>query len=76
MSGAPDLVEQRQTGQHVLPLPARPVDMGTWGSDRAFLTGQVAAGNFSYPDSHQHAVESERLRKARLHVEKAIKVGV
>ncbi|XP_023778896.1 tubulin monoglycylase TTLL3-like isoform X1 [Cyanistes caeruleus] len=48
MSGAPDLVSQRQTGQ-------------------------VAAVTIDYPNSRQHAVESERLKKARLHVEKAIK---
>ncbi|XP_014750496.1 PREDICTED: LOW QUALITY PROTEIN: tubulin monoglycylase TTLL3-like [Sturnus vulgaris] len=75
MSEAPDLVRQRQTGQHVLPLPACPVgmDMGTVGSGGAVLTGQVAAVNIDYRDGRYHAAESERFRKARLHVEKAIK---
>nr|XP_041571292.1 tubulin monoglycylase TTLL3-like isoform X1 [Taeniopygia guttata] len=36
-------------------------------------TGQEAAANISYHDGRQYATESERLRKARLHVEKAIK---
>ncbi|XP_059699313.1 tubulin monoglycylase TTLL3-like [Haemorhous mexicanus] len=36
-------------------------------------TGQVAAANIGYHDGHQYAAESERLRKARLRVEKAIK---
>ncbi|XP_041329858.1 tubulin monoglycylase TTLL3-like [Pyrgilauda ruficollis] len=36
-------------------------------------TGQAAAASIGYHDGHQHAAESERLRKARLRVEKAIK---
>ncbi|XP_064271780.1 tubulin tyrosine ligase 3-like isoform X2 [Passer domesticus] len=74
MAGSSDLVRQRQTGQHTLPLPAHPVGLGTTGSGGAVLTGQVAAANIGHHDGHQHAAESERLRKARLHVEKAIKV--
>ncbi|XP_054146412.1 tubulin tyrosine ligase 3-like [Melozone crissalis] len=37
-------------------------------------TGQVAAATIGYHDGQQYAAESERLRKARLRVEKAIKV--
>ncbi|XP_066403880.1 tubulin tyrosine ligase 3-like [Molothrus aeneus] len=36
-------------------------------------TGQVAAATIGYHDGQQYAAESERLRKARLRVEKAIK---
>lgn len=55
-------------------LPGGPGDMGTVGSGGAVLTGQVAAANIGYRDGRQHVPESERLRKARLRVEKAIKV--
>ncbi|KAM7061457.1 LOW QUALITY PROTEIN: tubulin tyrosine ligase 3-like [Acridotheres tristis] len=48
-------------------------DMGTVGSGGAVLTGQVAAVNIDYRDGRYHAAESERFRKAKLHVEKAIK---
>ncbi|RLW07064.1 hypothetical protein DV515_00004203, partial [Chloebia gouldiae] len=47
--------------------------MGTVGSGGAVLTGQEAAASIGYHDGRQYAAESERLRKARLHVEKAIK---
>ncbi|XP_056343581.1 tubulin tyrosine ligase 3-like isoform X2 [Oenanthe melanoleuca] len=36
-------------------------------------TGQVAAVNTDYHDGRYHAAESERFKKAKLHVEKAIK---
>ncbi|XP_063247857.1 LOW QUALITY PROTEIN: uncharacterized protein LOC134547639 [Prinia subflava] len=48
--------------------------MGTVGSGRAVLTGQEAAVSVGYHDGCQHIFESERLRKAKLRVEKAIKV--
>uniref|UniRef100_A0A8C3NY28 Tubulin monoglycylase TTLL3-like n=1 Tax=Cyanoderma ruficeps TaxID=181631 RepID=A0A8C3NY28_9PASS len=54
-------------------LPGGPGDMGTMGSGGAVLTGQVAAANIGYHDGQQHMAESERLREARLRVEKAIK---
>lgn len=44
------------------------------GSGGAVLTGQVAAVNTDYHNGRYHTAESERFRKARLHVEKAIKV--
>lgn len=55
-------------------LPHGPGDMGTAGSGGAVLTGQVAAVNIGCHDGQQHAVDSERLKKAKLRVEKAIKV--
>lgn len=44
------------------------------GSGGAVLTGQVAAVNTDYHNGRYNMAESERFRKARLHVEKAIKV--
>lgn len=67
-------MRQRQTGQHALPLPAHPVGLRTAGSGGAVLTGQVEAATIGSHDGQQYAAESERLRKARLRVEKAIKV--
>ncbi|XP_071291644.1 tubulin tyrosine ligase 3-like [Agelaius tricolor] len=56
------------------PCPPRGAgDTGAAGSGGAVLTGQVAAATIGYHDGQQYTAESERLRKARLRVEKAIK---
>lgn len=55
-------------------LPGGPGDVGTVSSGGAVLTGQGAAASIGSHDGRQHVAESERLKKARLRVEKAIKV--
>ncbi|XP_053932802.1 tubulin monoglycylase TTLL3 isoform X2 [Cuculus canorus] len=66
------LGRQRQAGRHLLPLRARPAGLGTWGvsSARAILTGQAAPTNTA---RHRPSLDSERLKRARLCVERAIK---
>lgn len=64
---------QRQAGQCFLPLHACPVGVGTVGSDRAVLTGHSAATT-SHQVRCQHLLNLEQIKKAKLHVEMAIKV--
>ncbi|XP_027739326.1 tubulin monoglycylase TTLL3-like isoform X2 [Empidonax traillii] len=71
MSGAPSSARARQTGQDLLPLPACPA--GPVGSDRALLTGQVAAATTGHHNGRQRSVEAALLRRAKRRVEKAIK---
>lgn len=73
-SRARSLVRQRQAGQCFLPLHVCPVRLGTVGSDRAVLTGHSAATTTSHQVGCQHSLKLEQLKKAKLHVEMAIKV--
>ncbi|XP_058701117.1 tubulin monoglycylase TTLL3 isoform X2 [Poecile atricapillus] len=51
---------------------AVPVGLGTVGSDKAVLTGHSAATT-RHQVGHQHLLNLEQLKKAKLHVEMAIK---
>lgn len=75
--GTPGSGRQRQAGRCFLPLPAHPVGLETWGrrgSARAVLTGQAAPTTTSHRGCHHLSLDPERLKRARLHVERAIKV--
>ncbi|XP_054496165.2 tubulin monoglycylase TTLL3 isoform X1 [Agelaius phoeniceus] len=63
---------QRQAGQCFLPLHPYPVGVGTVGSDRAVLTGHSAATT-SHQVRCQHLLNLEQIKRAKLHVEMAIK---
>ncbi|KAK4815329.1 hypothetical protein QYF61_026234 [Mycteria americana] len=63
VSGTPGSVGQRQAGRHLLPLPAHPAGLGTWG--QAATTGHRSC--------HHPSLNRERLERARLHVERAVK---
>lgn len=72
LSGASDLVRQKQTGQHVLPLPAHPMGLGTWGQQAQM--GLSSQGRWQLSALATTMADAEQLRRAKLHVEKAIKV--
>lgn len=74
---APKL-SQAEAGRSVLStspcLPCGTGDMGTVGSDRAVLTGHSAGTTTSRQVGCQRSLNLEQLKKAKLHVEMAIKV--
>ncbi|KAM9654979.1 tubulin tyrosine ligase 3-like isoform 2-T2 [Morphnus guianensis] len=75
-SGTPSSVRQRQAGRRFLPLPAHPVGLETWGqrgSAQAVLAGQAAPATTGHRGCHHLSLDPERLKRARLHVERAIK---
>uniref|UniRef100_A0A663ERP4 Tubulin tyrosine ligase like 3 n=1 Tax=Aquila chrysaetos chrysaetos TaxID=223781 RepID=A0A663ERP4_AQUCH len=76
VSGTPGSVRQRQAGRRFLSLPAHPVGLetGGWqGSARAVLTGQAAPATTGHRGCHHLLLDPERLKRARLQVERAIK---
>ncbi|XP_032554757.1 tubulin monoglycylase TTLL3-like isoform X2 [Chiroxiphia lanceolata] len=75
MSGAPGSARQRQAGQRPLPhsAPPRAGDTGPVSSDGAVLTRLASATTTSHQDGHQCWLDLELLKKAKLHVETAIK---
>ncbi|XP_050168869.1 tubulin monoglycylase TTLL3 isoform X2 [Myiozetetes cayanensis] len=74
-SGAPGSARQRQAGQRPLPrsAPPRAGDTGPARSDRAVLTRLASATTSGHQDGHQRWLHLELLKKAKLHVETAIK---
>ncbi|XP_017676052.1 PREDICTED: tubulin monoglycylase TTLL3 isoform X1 [Lepidothrix coronata] len=83
MSGAPGSARQRQVGQRPLPrsappragesAPPRAGETGPLSSDGAVLTRLASATTGSHQDGHQCWLDLELLKKAKLHVETAIK---
>ncbi|XP_027564110.1 tubulin monoglycylase TTLL3-like, partial [Neopelma chrysocephalum] len=75
MSGAPGSARQRQAGQCPLPrsAPPRAGDTRPVSSDRAVLTRLASATTTSHQDGRQCWLDLELLKKAKLHVETAIK---
>jgi len=70
----PGSVGQRQAGRHLLPLPRGAGDAWPARSPTAVSTGQVAPTTASCRGCHRPSLNLERLRRARLRVERAIKV--
>uniref|UniRef100_A0A8D0G1Y0 Tubulin monoglycylase TTLL3 n=1 Tax=Strix occidentalis caurina TaxID=311401 RepID=A0A8D0G1Y0_STROC len=76
VSGTPGSVRQRQAGRRLLPPPCPPRgagDLEPVGSARPVLAGRVAPATAGHRGYCHPLLDPERLKRARLHVERAIK---
>ncbi|XP_074770697.1 tubulin monoglycylase TTLL3 [Athene noctua] len=76
VSGTLGSVRQRQAGRRLLPAPCPPCragDVEPAGSARPVLAGRVAPATAGHRGYRRPSLDPERLKRARLHVERAIK---